>query len=70
MLDQNVCTLLAASPASIGQWSQAPGVPAPHIHTILQKKAYFHGWHDREVLGETKERWFSKGWSKEDVRTG
>lgn len=39
MLDQDVCALLAAGPASIGQRGQAPGVPAPHVHPVLQKKA-------------------------------
>lgn len=46
MLDQDVCTLLAACPARVGQWSQAPGIPTPHVHPILQKKAHFHSWHD------------------------
>lgn len=58
MLDQNVCTLLAASPASIGQWSQAPGIPTPHVHSILQKKAYFHSWCD--MAGKTGS-WGRKG---------
>lgn len=47
MLDQDVCALLAAGPASIGQGGQAPGVPAPHVHPILQKKAHAHSRHDR-----------------------
>jgi hypothetical protein len=48
MLDQDVCTLLAAGPAGVGQWGQASGVPAPHIHPVLQEKAHVHSWHDME----------------------
>lgn len=40
MLDQDVRTLLAAGPAGIGQWGQAPGVTAPHVHPVLQEKAH------------------------------
>lgn len=40
MLNQDVCTFLAAGPAGIGQWSQTPGITAPHIHSVLQEKAY------------------------------
>lgn len=38
MLDQDVCALLAAGPTRVSQRSQAPGVPAPHIHPVLRKK--------------------------------
>lgn len=38
MLGQDVCTLLAAGPAGIGQWGQAARVPAPHVHPVLQEK--------------------------------
>lgn len=40
MLDQDVRTLLAAGPAGIGQWGQAPGITAPHVHPVLQEKAH------------------------------
>lgn len=38
VLDQDVSAFLAASPAGVGQWGEAPGVPAPHIHPVLQRK--------------------------------
>lgn len=40
MLNQDVRTFLAAGAAGIGQWSQTPGIAAPHIHPVLQEKAY------------------------------
>lgn len=47
VLDEDVGTLLAASAASVGQRGQAAGVPAPHVHPILQKEARSHGWQER-----------------------
>lgn len=47
MLDEDVGTLLAAGAASVGQRGQAAGVPAPHVHPVLQKEARSHGWQKR-----------------------
>lgn len=47
VLDEDVGTLLAAGAASVGQRGQAAGVPAPHVHPVLQKEARSHGWQKR-----------------------
>lgn len=47
VLDEDVGTLLAAGAAGVGQRGQAAGVPAPHVHPVLQKEARSHGWQER-----------------------
>lgn len=47
VLDEDVGTLLAAGAPRVGQRGQAAGVPAPHVHPVLQKEARSQGWQER-----------------------
>lgn len=67
VLQQDVDALLAAGSPGIGQWGQAPSIPALHIHSVLHRREAAGQWYLGTVCPWAQERQGAEGlWGRQE----